>query len=117
MPLAAGILALAGCGGDADDDAPVATLEQYLTAVEQGDKAEACGLLSEGYLEFVERAESSPCEESLDVTPNPEVVEDIRAGRFEVTRDRHRAIVRPANGLGGYELTKEGDKWRVVNPG
>ena len=108
--------ALAGCGGS-EDDAPVEALEQFLTAVEEGDEAKACGLLSTPYVEFIETAEGAPCEESLDVSPNAEVVKEIKAGRYELTRDRGRVIVRPKNGLGGYELEREEGKWRVVSPG
>lgn len=105
------VVAFAGCGGA---DRPEDVLKEFLEAAEAGDNERACKLLSDGERKFYEQV-GSTCEKELSASPNPDVVDEIEAGRFKTERDRGRLIVRPDSGLGGYELVKEDGEWRVAS--
>lgn len=117
LPLAvcllAGGLTQTGCGsGD-----PEQVIKDFLTAWDAGDEQRACDLVSKQDEEFLAAIDET-CESMLDSSnpPTPEVVDEIKRGKYEVERDRGRVFIRPQSGLSGFELVKEEGEWRVVNP-
>jgi hypothetical protein len=118
------LAALAGCGGDGDDDPDEVrqTLRDFVTATNERDGETLCGeLLTQEYKEKAtgatgDRADDA-CEQQLDVTTGLEV-DLISIGKTEVDGDEAtlRAVI-DADGVRAprlFRLEREDGRWKLA---
>ena len=119
------LLALAGCGGGADDDPGEVeqTLRDFVKATNQRDGEKLCGdLLTQEYMEKAtgatgDRAEEA-CRQQLDVTTGLQL-DLISIGRTKVDGDT--ATVRAVLDTDGvraprlFRLEKEDGRWKLAD--
>lgn len=106
--LSLGLLA-GGCGGGQDDEVR-SVVEDFYTALADGDAAAACGLLSPAARSELERSSGTPCEQAL-----PEELPAAPTGAVGVRRfgDAAKADL----GSESAFLARYDKGWRIIAAG
>jgi hypothetical protein len=115
--LVAGALALAGCGGSADEDAVRDALTEYVEAMVSGDGRTACARMTETLQDFLLNASphASDCPEAVaQIDSGADDRGELSIDGIAVDGDTARASVAVGGGAGTrHSLRRVDGDWRV----
>jgi len=123
--LAVVVLAVSGCGSDADDREDVeSAVRDYYTGFASGDADKACDQLSTQVKEALkDTSKAKDCQEAiLKARQAPEVkkylprLRDARVESVEVEGSNATAKVSAIGQQTDVTLVKEGDDWKIEGP-